>query len=61
MKISSGIVLRLSNVFGAPLDVNMDCWDLIINNLIKEVVENNTLTLRGQKVIKEIFYPLIFL
>ena len=38
----------------------MDCWDLIINNLTKEVIENNTLTLRGQKMIKETSYPLMF-
>jgi len=53
-----GIVLRLSNIFGAPLDTNMDCWDLIINNLTKEVIESNTLTLRGQKNDQRDFLPI---
>lgn len=53
-----GIVLRISNIFGAPLDVKIDCWSLIINNLTKEVVENNTITLRGQKNDQRDFLPI---
>ena len=42
----------------SAFDVKMDCWDLIINNPIKEVVENNTLTLRGQKSDQRDFLPI---
>lgn len=42
-----GFILRLSNVFGAPVLKNTDCWDLYINNLCKQVVKSRQLTIRN--------------
>jgi UDP-glucose 4-epimerase len=40
-----GLVLRLSNVFGEPANQVQSCWDLAVNHMCKELVENNTITL----------------
>ena len=43
----TGIVLRLSNVVGKPASSDTNCWTLLVNNLCKEVVVNQTTTIRG--------------
>jgi len=40
-----GIVLRLSNVFGFPMDKNVNCWMLLINDLCRQAVQTRKLTL----------------
>lgn len=42
-----GAVLRLSNVFGAPTHGAVDCWMLLVNDLCRQAVENDRLTLRS--------------
>lgn len=42
-----GIVLRLSNVFGVPMDQDMNCWMLLVNNLCKQAVEIHKLVLKS--------------
>ena len=42
-----GVVLRLSNAFGAPADRDADCWMLAANDLCRQVAEGNGLELRG--------------
>ena len=32
----NGIVLRLSNSYGAPINSNANCWKLLVNNLCKQ-------------------------
>ena len=34
-----GIVLRLSNAFGAPMYKNVNCWMLVVNDLCKQAVQ----------------------
>jgi len=41
-----GIVLRLSNVFGAPIDKDVNCWMLLVNDLCKQAVETSKLVLQ---------------
>ena len=41
-----GIVLRLSNAFGAPMDKDVNCWMLLVNNLCRQAVETNKLFLQ---------------
>ena len=41
------IVIRLSNAFGAPKDLNANCWMLLINNLCKQAVQTNKLVLKS--------------
>ena len=42
-----GVVLRLSNGFGAPVHADIDCWVLLVNDLCRQVVTNGTLVLRS--------------
>lgn len=43
----NGIVLRLSNVVGAPADKDANCWTLIANELCRDAVLGKPLVLRG--------------
>lgn len=42
-----GIVLRLSNAFGAPAHKDVNCWTLVVNDLCKQAVEMRKLILRS--------------
>lgn len=42
-----GIVLRLSNAFGAPADMNANCWMLLVNDLCRQAVTTGKLVLRS--------------
>jgi UDP-glucose 4-epimerase len=41
-----GIVLRLSNVFGAPMHKDVNCWMLLVNDLCRQAVTERRLTLQ---------------
>ena len=43
----TGMVLRLSNAFGAPNSLYANRWTLIANDLCRQAVERRTLTLRS--------------
>ena len=40
-----GIVLRLSNAFGAPTHQAVNCWMLLVNDLCRQAVTTGTMTL----------------
>jgi UDP-glucose 4-epimerase len=40
-----GIVLRLSNAFGAPTHREVNCWMLLVNDLCRQAVMTGTMTL----------------
>lgn len=40
-----GIVLRLSNAFGAPAHKDVNCWMLLVNNLCRQAVQTRKLLL----------------
>lgn len=42
-----GVVLRLSNAIGFPMDERANCWRLVGPNLCRQAVESNHLTLLG--------------
>lgn len=42
----NGIVLRLTNAVGAPMDEKVDCWDLLANDLCRQVVVQGKLVLQ---------------
>jgi UDP-glucose 4-epimerase len=42
-----GIVLRLSNVYGAPTHKNVNCWMLLVNDLCKQAVTTQRIILRS--------------
>ena len=41
-----GIVLRLSNAFGAPVHKVVNCWMLLVNDLCKQAVQTRKLVLQ---------------
>lgn len=42
-----GVVVRLSNVFGAPAHKDVDCWVLLVNDLCRQAVEHGVLRLHS--------------
>jgi UDP-glucose 4-epimerase len=42
-----GVVLRLSNAVGAPLDSSVNCWMLLVNDLCRQAVQDNELVLHS--------------
>ena len=52
-----GVVLRLSNGVGAPMDRNANCWMLIANDLCRQVAETGALKLRGTGYDRRDFVP----
>lgn len=42
-----GIVLRLSNAFGAPMHRDVNCWMLLVNDLCRQVVETGKMVLHS--------------
>lgn len=40
-----GTIIRLSNCFGAPINRDINCWMLLVNNLCKQLIETRTLQL----------------
>jgi UDP-glucose 4-epimerase len=41
-----GIVLRLSNTFGAPIHKGANCWMLLVNDMCKQAVQTRKLVLQ---------------
>ncbi len=42
-----GVVLRLSNSFGAPAHKDVNCWILLINDLCRQAIEHKRILLRS--------------
>jgi UDP-glucose 4-epimerase len=42
-----GIVLRISNAFGAPVHKDANCWTLLVNDLCRQAITERSLTLRS--------------
>lgn len=53
-----GIVIRLSNSFGAPADASVNCWMLLVNDLCRQALKNNTMTLHSSGIQKRDFITL---
>ena len=51
-------ILRLSNVFGVSENRNSNCWDLFINNLIKNAFLEGKLTIKSNPSINRDFLPM---
>lgn len=42
-----GIVVRLSNAFGAPMHKDVNCWTLLVNDLCRQAVETGKMALHS--------------
>jgi len=55
-----GIVLRLSNVTGAPVSKGVNCWMLLIHDLCKQAITKKELQLKSKKIEKRDFVSIKF-
>ena len=53
-----GIVLRLSNVIGSPIDVNVNCWMLVANSFCKQAVIDRRIRISGNGKDMRDFIPI---
>ena len=53
-----GVVVRLSNAFGAPIHNDVNCWMLLVNDLCKQAVNNQELVLNSSGMQKRDFVSL---
>ena len=58
---TKGIILRLSNAVGSPIHKKVNCWDLVVNDLCKQVIENSKIKILSRPNIERDFFPIIFL
>jgi len=45
-----GVVMRLSNSFGAPINLIPNCWSLVTNDLCRQAIENNNMILNSDEI-----------
>jgi UDP-glucose 4-epimerase len=53
-----GVVLRMSNAFGRPLQTEVDCWHLLFNDLCRQAVSSPVLRLNGSGLQRRNFIPM---
>ena len=53
-----GIVVRLSNAFGAPAHKNANCWMLVVNDLCRQAAMTQRMVLRSSGLQRRNFVPL---
>jgi UDP-glucose 4-epimerase len=53
-----GIVFRLSNAFGAPMDMNVNCWMLLVNDLCQQTVKTEKIILSSSGIQQRNFITL---
>lgn len=57
-KSIEGVVIRLSNAFGAPAYIDANCWILLVNDLCRQSVTNHTMVLRSSGMQRRDFITL---
>ncbi len=53
-----GIVIRLSNAYGAPAHKDANCWMLLVNDLCRQAVTTQRMVLRSSGLQRRNFIPL---
>ena len=53
-----GVVIRLSNAFGAPAHKEANCWMLLVNNICRQAAETDSIVLHSTGVQRRDFIPL---
>ena len=53
-----GIVIRLSNAFGAPTDVDAECWTLLVNDLCRQAAAGGRMELTSSGLQRRDFVPM---
>ena len=52
----NGYIFRLSNVFGAPINIGSDCWHLAIQDICYQAIKNKKIILNSNGSQKRDFY-----
>lgn len=52
-----GVILRLSNGFGFPMDRSANCWTIVVNDLCRQAIERGDLELKSSGLQKRDFIP----
>ena len=52
------IILRVSNVFGAPVFLDTNCWNLVFLDFAKQATTTNKLIMKGNPKIRRNFLPM---
>lgn len=53
-----GIVIRLSNAYGAPAHKDVNCWQLLVNDLCRQVVTTKHMVVRSSGLQRRDFVPI---
>lgn len=53
-----GVVIRLSNAFGPPAHIDVNCWMLLVNDLCKQAVTTGCMVLRSSGLQRRDFITL---
>jgi len=53
-----GVIIRLSNSFGYPVDLNANCWMLFVNNLCLQEARTGTIIIKSSATQRRNFIPL---
>jgi len=54
----NGVVLRISNAFGTPIDPDTNCWELLVNDLCLQAAKLNKIKLKTSGVQYRNFLPI---
>ena len=54
----TGHVLRLSNCFGYPLSKKTDCWELALNEFVRDAFRSRKITIKGDCFVRRDFLPI---
>ena len=54
----SGIVCRLTNAVGCPVNSDANCWMLVVNDVCKQTVEFNRIVLHSNKLVERDYVPI---
>ena len=57
-KNHDGIIFRLSNSYGYPINFDINCWKLFVNNLCKSGIENRKLIINSSKNVTRNFFSI---
>ncbi len=54
----TGSILRLTNSVGSPLNSKANCWMLVVNDLCKQTVLNQSMELHSDELVQRDFIPI---
>lgn len=53
-----GLILRISNIYGAPIGYQSMCWRLVVNDLCRQAIFNGVMHIKDQNNTQRDFLPI---